>query len=236
MTIFLGLAAWEWTALLKIEHRLTRSLSLALIFLVSFVAYLYFPRSMLLAGCLGWFGVIYLIFKFPDIPNFRDQKDIMKLGSGILLFSPCWVGLNLIRGSDKGLIYIIFIFSLIWMMDTLGYLVGKPWGRHKLVPKLSPGKSIEGVVGGLVFSLILSEMVVYSSKLPFKKGIVTFLLLLLVASFSVIGDLFESLLKRQAGVKDSGKLLPEHGGVLDRLDSTLAVIPFFALALPFMHL
>lgn len=235
MTVFWGLAAWEWTGLLKIETYMERSLFIVFILLFSIAAYLYFPRALLLLGSLFWFVTLYFIIKFPNTLSFREQSQPMKLVFGVLLLAPCWVGLNFIRSYDRGLIYLLFILSLVWMMDTVGYLVGKPWGRHKLIARLSPGKSIEGVMGGLVFTFLLSGMVVYSSKLPFKQGMLTLILILGVACFSVTGDLFESLLKRQAGVKDSGRLLPGHGGMLDRMDSTLAAIPLFAFILPWIH-
>lgn len=236
MTLFWGLAAWEWTGLVKIETYVERTLFIIFILLFSVAAYLYFPKTSLLAGSLAWFVALYFILRFPDVIQFPTTSSQLKLLLGVFLLTPCWVGLNLIRSYDRGLIYLFFVLSLIWMMDTVGYLVGKPWGRHKLIARLSPGKSIEGVFGGLLFTFLLSGMVVYSSKVPFKQTPLTLILILLVACFSVIGDLFESLLKRQAGVKDSGRVLPGHGGMLDRMDSTLAAVPLFACILPWIHI
>lgn len=235
MTIFWGLAAWELTDLLGIEIYIKRIGFIVFTLLFSIISYLYFPKTLLFISILAWFCALYFIVQFPNIQQFRNQNFKMKLGLGTLILAPCWVGFSFIRSHDDGLVFLLFILSLIWSMDTVGYLVGKPWGRHKLVPKLSPGKSIEGVLGGIVFTLLLADMVIYSPKLPFKHGILTLILILLIACFSVIGDLFESLLKRQAGVKDSGHLLPGHGGMLDRMDSTLAAVPLFAFILPWIQ-
>ncbi len=235
MTGFWGLAAWEWMGLLKIESYFERAWFILFTLLFSIIAYFYFPGPILWLGALGWLGAIYFIFQFPDTLKFSEQRKGFKFGLTLLYLAPCWLGLTLIRADERGLIYILFMFSLIWLMDTLGYLVGKPWGKHKLLPKLSPGKSIEGVLGGIIFTLLLSGMLIYSSKSPFKPNTMTLCLILFIACFSVVGDLFESLLKRQAGVKDSGKLLPGHGGILDRMDSTFSVVPWFALILPWIQ-
>jgi phosphatidate cytidylyltransferase len=232
MTIVWGLAFWEWTGLLKIGSVFARFLFISLLFFLSVFAYFYFPRLTLCLGAVSWLLALYFILKFPNIPLFFNQKNVFKWILGLLMFVPCWVGFNVIRNQEYGVVFLLFVMSLIWLMDTLGYLVGRPWGKHKLLPELSPGKSIEGLVGGIIFTLLLASMVILSEKIPLKNDILTLSLILWVLFMSVIGDLFESLLKRQVNVKDSGKLLPGHGGMLDRIDSTLAAIPCFALVLP----
>lgn len=119
---------------------------------------------------------------------------------------------------------LLLVFVLIWVNDTFAYLTGRLLGKHKLFERISPGKTIEGSLGGLVFTL--AGVIIFSrcvDWLPLKTAVG---MGLIAVVFGTLGDLCESMLKRQAGVKDSGKLIPGHGGVLDRFDSVLFVIPF----------
>jgi len=122
---------------------------------------------------------------------------------------------------------LLYLLSLVWVADIGAYFIGKRFGRHKLAPSISPGKTREGLLGGLVSSL-LWMIVVYQASAGWGIALLPFLLIgVLTALASVFGDLFESVLKREAGVKDSSKLLPGHGGVLDRIDGVLAATPVF---------
>jgi phosphatidate cytidylyltransferase len=115
----------------------------------------------------------------------------------------------------------------VWVADIGAYFSGRRFGRHKLAPAISPGKTREGVIGGLMANL-LWMLLVYQFSLGWGLALLPFLIIGLATSLiSVVGDLFESVLKREAGVKDSGKLLPGHGGVLDRVDSVIAAAPIF---------
>ena len=115
----------------------------------------------------------------------------------------------------------------MWVADIGAYFSGRRFGRHKLAPAISPGKTREGVIGGLMANL-LWMLLIYQFSLGWGLALLPFLIIGLATSLiSVVGDLFESVLKREAGVKDSGKLLPGHGGVLDRVDSVIAATPIF---------
>jgi phosphatidate cytidylyltransferase len=113
------------------------------------------------------------------------------------------------------------------MMDVGGFFVGKFFGRHKLAPVVSPGKTWEGFAGGILFQLIIVGVLML--VLPNKLSALQIFLILPVALFAVIGDLFESMVKRQSGLKDSGSILPGHGGILDRIDGIMAAMPIYAL-------
>lgn len=124
---------------------------------------------------------------------------------------------------------IIGIFVLIWVNDTFAYLVGKKWGRNKLFEAVSPKKTIEGFIGGLIFTIIFAFILSKSFLFfTFEDWII---IALLVSIFGTLGDLFESKLKRIANVKDSGNIMPGHGGLLDRLDSVIYVAPLVYLYL-----
>ena len=131
------------------------------------------------------------------------------------------------------LLFAIFIF--IWVNDTGAYLVGSRWGKRRLAPSISPKKTVEGSIGGLLL-VLLSAVVLRLLLFPELSWLRILLIATVVAVFGTIGDLFESSLKRQAGVKDSGKLIPGHGGILDRIDSLLLAVPAVYLLLAFLDL
>ena len=130
---------------------------------------------------------------------------------------------------------LLAIFIFIWVNDTGAYLVGSRWGKRRLAPNISPKKTVEGSIGGLLL-VLLSAVVLRLLLFPELSWLRILLIATVVAVFGTIGDLFESSLKRQAGVKDSGKLIPGHGGILDRIDSLLLAVPAVYLLLAFLDL
>ena len=130
---------------------------------------------------------------------------------------------------------LLAIFIFIWVNDTGAYLVGSRWGKRRLAPNISPKKSVEGSIGGLLL-VLLSAVILRFLLFPELSWLSILLIAAVVAIFGTIGDLFESSLKRQAGVKDSGKLIPGHGGILDRIDSLLLAVPAVYLLLAFLDL
>ena len=136
-----------------------------------------------------------------------------------------------LRMAPNGMHWLVWLFVLVSAVDIGAYFVGTTWGRRKLAPALSPAKTWEGVAGGAVLGiLVCGGALAALGLLSVAAGAIIALLI----AVSVFGDLLESLLKRQSGVKDSGTLLPGHGGLLDRIDSELAALPVFALLLPFV--
>ena len=130
---------------------------------------------------------------------------------------------------------LLAIFIFIWVNDTGAYLVGSRWGKRRLAPSISPKKSVEGSIGGLLL-VLLSAVILRLLLFPELSWLRILLIAAVVAIFGTIGDLFESSLKRRAGVKDSGKLIPGHGGILDRIDSLLLAVPAVYLLLAFLDL
>ena len=130
---------------------------------------------------------------------------------------------------------LLAIFIFIWVNDTGAYLVGSRWGKRRLAPNISPKKSVEVSIGGLLL-VLLSAVILRLLLFPELSWLHILLIAAVVAIFGTIGDLFESSLKRQAGVKDSGKLIPGHGGILDRIDSLLLAVPAVYLLLAFLDL
>lgn len=150
---------------------------------------------------------------------------------GVLVLTACWLALYELR--LVGPVMLVSCMAVVWLADIGAYFAGRAWGRRKLAPRVSPGKTWEGVTGGILLVLGTAALVpaawrglVFSGWLVDRGGwAVATLLLVAVAGFSVVGDLYESLLKRLAGTKDSGTLLPGHGGVLDRIDALIPTMP-----------
>ena len=147
---------------------------------------------------------------------------------GLLLILPTWLAFVQLR--QGGAAFLFAVMATVWLADIGAYLFGRTLGRHKLAPSISPGKTWEGALGGAL--VVVAYGFVLAPSMPdtlANNSLLLFVVLLLVAAISVVGDLFESLLKRQAGLKDSSAILPGHGGILDRIDSLTSTLPLVAL-------
>lgn len=162
--------------------------------------------------------VFYQAVRYPKVKVADSCYNFFTVLYTAALFSH----LYLLRQLPQGIEWVFFTFFLVWGTDTGAYLIGMTWGKRKLAPEISPNKSVEGAIGGLLFALLIAFAGYFwiGGSLPF------FLILSLIASMGAqLGDLMESALKRSAGVKDSGKLIPGHGGLLDRFDSFVIALP-----------
>ena len=239
-TLVAAVAAWEWGALMALAGapRVVLGAGFTVICL-GFVAFN--PAALGLApgfaeagwrlGC--WFYVPVAAFWLVVVPWWLRRrwplpKSLLGVAVGLLLILPTWLALVQLR--QAGALALIAIMAVVWLADIAAYFFGRALGRHKLAPSISPGKTWEGAVGGALAVIVYGF--VLAPRLP---GVlaenVPLLLLVLIALtvISVTGDLFESLLKRQAGLKDSSNILPGHGGVLDRIDSLTSTLPLVAL-------
>lgn len=140
---------------------------------------------------------------------------------------PAWAALTAIKALPDGEWLILLLLLLVWGADTGAYFTGRALGKRKLMPRVSPGKTLEGVYGGLVVCVVIAAIYAFFRELSLNSAVFLMLLAVLTAVASVLGDLFESMFKRERGIKDSGTLLPGHGGVLDRIDSITAAAPIF---------
>lgn len=185
-------------------------------------------------GVMWWFYAIVHIFMSPTPLAGVFRSPVARAFIGILSFVPAWTAFFLLY--LQGLSLMLYVLALVMVADSAAYGVGRAFGRHKLAPRVSPGKSIEGLIGALVATVMVALGGHYYFDLPatnlsYKLLIIWVILALITVIFSVVGDLNESIMKRIAGVKDSGKLLPGHGGVYDRIDALLAAAPVFAFGL-----
>ena len=175
-------------------------------------------RALLATGLAWWtLALVWLVGRWP-LPTGA------KLLAGLLTLAPAWYAVVTLHGLRSGPALVLLLLLIIWAADVGAFFAGHAFGRHKLAPEVSPGKTWEGALGGFVLAALVAG--VGATLLGFALGSFVLLALVTIAA-SIVGDLTESLLKRQAGAKDSGVLLPGHGGVLDRLDSLFSAAPVF---------
>ncbi len=183
-------------------------------------------------SALGWFFVLWLLRHVERVPPARSRNAVVQFILGSVVLPPCWLALVTLHDMpDYGPHYVFFLIGLIALADTAAFFTGRAIGKRKLAPSISPGKTWEGVGGAVVATSLFGGIGAWLFGLNGVLLAAFSLLCALTVLFSIVGDLFESLLKRQAGVKDSGTIFPGHGGVLDRIDGFTAGAPIFAFGL-----
>jgi phosphatidate cytidylyltransferase len=179
---------------------------------------------------LWWAVATRLVLTYPASAQ-HWKSPARKLLIGLLVLLPAWQGLVYIKALALGNWLILAVMMLVWCADIGAYFTGRAFGKRKLAPEVSPGKSWEGVYGGLAVSLLGTLVVGLWADFTARQLLGSLVAAGIVVFISVVGDLTESMFKRRAGIKDSSNLLPGHGGVLDRIDSLTAAIPVFAVLL-----
>ena len=175
-----------------------------------------------------WAGVsVYLFFKQPKAPTGGVSPG--KMLAGVLVIPAAVLAMNAIHVRDNGPEWLLYGLMLVWVADIGAYFSGRRFGRHKLAPAISPGKTMEGLYGAVAAVSVYTLLAAFYFGLDTRGTIYLLVMAVVLTLVSVAGDLFESVLKRERGVKDSGVLLPGHGGALDRIDSVLAAMPVFML-------
>ena len=239
------LALCEWLRLADVEDTLARTILLACN-LALMVALVWGSRSaqggsfalfhLVIVVGVGWWLLALLWLKHYHFASDHDSHArAFKLLAGTLAVVPAWCALGVIHASElNGHYWLLLALMLVWAADTGAYFTGrnfggKWFGGRKLAPRISPNKTIEGLLGGIVLAMLVALVGAWligvdQVQFPPIAGVAA-----VTVAFSVVGDLFESLLKRHVDIKDSGHLIPGHGGVLDRVDSVLAALPVFAL-------
>lgn len=228
---------WEWCKLSGISDSLARTILLALNLLVMVLLIWASAGSQVLLQIsaligAGWWLLALLWLRFfhygADMGNGHARS--LKLAGATAAIIPAWASLILIHASqNNGHLWLLTALTLVWAADSGAYFAGRHFGRHKLAPRISPNKTIEGLLGGLLAGLVTAAGFGWLAGISAVQMPSLLLVATIAVLASVLGDLFESLLKRHAGAKDSGTAIPGHGGVLDRIDGVLAALPVFAL-------
>jgi len=219
---------WEWSSLMGIKNPWKKLIYPAILLIVLCVSLRLYIPNVILAALVWWLFSVVLIVIYPKASDTWGQGFLVRGLMGIMVLIPCWLAVNFIRNiPDNGIEILLFLFILIWGADISAYFAGKWWGKNKLAPKVSPGKTWQGLIGAIVTTLIITLVTLSRIESPNLLWLGFCGLTVVTVLFSVVGDLFESMLKRKENLKDSGRLLPGHGGILDRIDSLTAAAPVF---------
>jgi len=230
------MAGLEWTGLAGVNSAPAKILFLLLLAIClagtyELLSYPWFTDWVFLLAAIWWFGVTIVLFRYKHIDRSAPGVGVGRLLICFIALIPMWAALLLMhRSGDNGPLIMLFSLVLIWIADSGAYFAGHRWGKTKLAPVISPGKSWEGVYGALVGAFICGVLLAwYQQDMPGSIWLIP--VCVVTVLMSVVGDLFESTLKRKMDMKDSGSILPGHGGVLDRIDSLTAAAPIFAFGL-----
>jgi phosphatidate cytidylyltransferase len=221
------LAGWEWARLIGWQSTPQRLLFPLILLLLAAAIWQFGPvthQPIMIAAALWWLLALITVLRFGAADSLWHRSAVARGLAGVATLIPFWLALWQIHAT-RGAEWVIILLVVVWSADSGAYFAGRRFGRRKLAPQVSPGKSWEGATGGLLMTLLIALPLGHlwpSHTLPLSAWL---LLLIVLVIFSIVGDLSESLFKRIAGVKDSGTLLPGHGGILDRFDSLTAVAP-----------
>jgi phosphatidate cytidylyltransferase len=188
--------------------------------------------QLTLWSLLWWLFALVMVFRYPASQAWIKGRWV-RLMMALPVLLPLWLGLNVLKGQPNANLVLTWLMLLVWGADIGAYFAGRAFGNRKLAPSVSPGKTWAGVYGGMATSVLVSALMAlyFLPALSLLQWILLLMISALVVAISVLGDLFESLLKRFRGIKDSSGLLPGHGGILDRIDSLCAATPMFCVLL-----
>lgn len=244
------LGVWEWTQFARVKPFFWRAVitvvvaAFLFLWIFSEADYLNAGRVFqshaepILLGAVVWWGVAFLlVVSYPTSAKLWGKSPILQAIFAFHTLIPFVIGVlslrldNYVSDALHGVQLLLYVFILVWAADSGAYFAGRALGKHKLAPKVSPGKTWEGVIGGVLTAAVLAFLFIhFAGDSLFTRGNIQSLTALSAATvaISVLGDLTESMFKREAGIKDSSNLIPGHGGVLDRVDSLTAAVPFFS--------
>ena len=249
MLVVMAIGAWEWGPLMGFANK-RRRIAFVMVTVTLICALWYFfplltfwsqaklqqPIIYILWLAVAWWVLsATLTFLYPRYSKFWSSHRSIRGVFGWLTLVPTWLAFVVIRSSEyetngyHGAQLIMFLFLMVWSADIGAYFVGKAFGKKKLMPNVSPGKTMEGFIGGVVVACILVAVTGIIMGWQAEQFYLAIPITMLITTVSVLGDLNESMFKRQAGIKDSGSILPGHGGILDRIDSLTATAPIYAL-------
>lgn len=240
LAVILFMASLEWNKFVGLKNILTGllfSITVTAGFLfLEYLANLEFIKYVIYLSLVWWLLSLPLLFSFPFKTTHLLQQQFPKIVVGFLMLLSTFLALNLLRNSPQyGSNFVIYLLVIIWVADSGAYFAGRAFGKHKLIPNVSPGKSWEGVVGAIIATVITSIIAIDLLSIPSSVSLLFVFITFITVIYSVIGDLSESMFKRMANLKDSGNILPGHGGILDRIDSLTSALPIFITGLWLME-
>lgn len=248
IALVVGLGAWEWSSMSGITRTITKSAYAALVVGICLCLSILLPTDLiwyqgqlnslysyiLTTASIWWIISLAMIIAYPKFTSVWYTSKILRGVFGFLTLIPTWVAIVTLRTSlfdidpYYGASLIFYVLGIVWAADIGAFFVGVKFGKHKLRPEVSPGKTLEGLMGGIFASSAIIAFAALHYQVEPARIWLHILVGALTVGVSALGDLNESMFKRCAGIKDSGKLLPGHGGVMDRIDSLTAAFPVFA--------
>ena len=238
--VLVTMGAWEWSALTGLAKTSHRSM-FVLLSLFLFVSVLFLQNAninlaIILTSLVWWIISIPLLLSYPFSDKNIIHLKFIKGAVGIVLLLATLISMVLIRSNSYyGPEFVLYVILLIWFADSGAYFAGRALGKNKLLPNVSPGKTWEGVAGAIAITLIMSVVAIYILNISSSETIPFILVTIVTVVYSVVGDLSESMFKRMSHIKDSGHILPGHGGILDRIDSLMSALPVFFAGLWLME-
>ncbi|MDH5392119.1 MAG: phosphatidate cytidylyltransferase [Gammaproteobacteria bacterium] len=236
LIVIAAIAGWEWAGLAK-ARTVAVKVMYGLVLAMTFWSLSQIDMKLLIKlqfiTVVFWLAAVIYLSRVKSVATHSRLSGI-KLILGVVVVIPAMIAMWMLHRFNPE--WLLFGMSMVWVADIGAYFAGRQFGKNKLAVVLSPGKTREGFYGAMLLTLVYSLLVsVFYFKLNSTALLLTLLMTFVLTVFSVAGDLFESLLKRQASVKDSGKILPGHGGVLDRIDSLTATMSLFAVATLYIY-
>lgn len=242
-----GLGAWEWSSMSGITRTFTKSAYAGLVVVICLTLSILLPSDLiwyqgqlnnaytyiLSIAAIWWVLSLAMIIAYPKYSSVWYTSKILRGIFGILTLVPTWVAVVSLRTNlydvdpYYGASLIFYVLGIVWAADIGAFFVGVKFGKHKLRPEVSPGKTLEGLMGGVFASSAIIAFAALHYQVDPSRIWLHIMVGALTVGVSALGDLNESMFKRCAGIKDSGKLLPGHGGVMDRIDSLTAAFPVF---------
>lgn len=238
--IFIGLGAWEWAGLSGWSSSAVKIFYLALVMVLLILCFLWryniFAAIVMVLAVSWWVVATVLVVLQQRSGTLRLGGRWLKPLIGLVILVPAWLGLVLLQESRYfGPDYVIFLLALTWLADSAAYFTGRQWGKTRLASVISPGKTWQGVFGAVFAGAVAGLLFALATGMQVPDIIIFSIICVITVAGSIVGDLIESLVKRVANVKDSGRIFPGHGGMLDRIDSLTAAAPVFLAGLWLMR-
>lgn len=225
------ISGYEWAKLSGVENVFLRCVFSAVLVALTWLVHQHANQLVdwsIYIAVMWWFSITYYLKIATPKPASSNLK-LDKLLIAFLVLPAAAFAMEKVHAMFQGADWLFFALSLVWVADIGAYFSGKKFGKNKLAPHISPGKTKEGLLGAVFFTSIYALMASYYFNVETEVAVLLVLVAIVITFISVSGDLYFSFLKREAGLKDSGNILPGHGGILDRIDSVLAAMPVFIL-------
>ena len=231
LLLIIFVSAYEWAKLSCVASQVVRFIYAAVMVLFTWSISQYFAEYAIWSiyvSTLWWFSISYFL-KFAKPKAANSELKVDKLFIAFVVLPAAAIAMQTIHSMNQGADWLFYALALVWVADIGAYFSGKKFGKNKLAPHISPGKTKEGLVGAVIATSIYTLIASYYFGLDTERSVLLVLLSVILTFISVSGDLYFSFLKREAGLKDSGNILPGHGGILDRIDSVLSAMPVFVV-------